>query len=813
MLQWMGGSRRKVTTSRKSTQQRQKQYFEQRRRQQQRQGQTTGLESYADGLNISEQHHKEHRSLDILSLLNLSTTAQEHKSSYPIRREDLEVNALRPKCDITKDSPKVPSKMVAPLTSVEVNKARAESGLQVEIASPKKVKLCAPHNHDKSFNEINSKPDTWRAGTEQQCSVLDFLGDDGLNDYVKESPVHEDHVAFSVEGLGKMGMETPVHSPRQPGRTFSYDCSSPLNPARGQKSFNSRKHLDDFEIEMDAMMQDINIPPYSSALEFSPDPMDSFSSSKQTLSKDDGHSGRLDSYYGCRRIFDDAENFRKDKWDGRPCFPEEYTFNEWEHDLSWKNWQSQMNCVSDDNLMHEKYKMSDFAFEGPFSPIRSATGITHKFDVLEEPSYFKHQKSEKYHDFMVPNGARHHAVGRNFDFGGVTRQPDWSCFMNENERDNLSLLSEESCSSSAVRDNAIDSSLSKPTRNWSKRRYDNAYADPGYHLNITSTGKTRIKSKHVVQPEDIAHGSGKCTKMPDSSKFKPFHHSNSPLQEKFTPNSNWFPEEGYLSVDNNSGCSSFHQKSETNCPSAGSKILFGDPFSASPVPELHLNPRSHFKPCEPVASSPSGSLISGNFEFHDSPMTPKIGFGPRQPEFPYSHGETPSPDLSVQESVSKDEGRKAESQRCRKSKLEEEHCILNNLFTENQRWNKNSEREEVKDAASGLTASVKPTLLERAEKTSSSINSPAKYRSIIEKKEYVTQTLKDYCGNEIPIPCPKSNGEMEEAEPQETKKESKQQNDFVDSSCRVMMLQSYVQFLCVQKVLKEAAAHNGIKKI
>lgn len=55
--------------------------------------------------------------------------------------------------------------------------------------------------------------------------------------------------------------------------------------------------------------------------------------------------------------------------------------------------------------------------------------------------------------------------------------------------------------------------------------------------------------------------------------------------------------------------------------------------------------------------------------------------------------------------------------------------------------------------------------------------------------------------------------EMEEAEPQETKKESKQQSDFVDSSCRVMMLQSYVQFLCVQKVLEEAAAHNGLKKI
>ena len=35
---------------------------------------------------------------------------------------------------------------------------------------------------------------------------------------------------------------------------------------------------------------------------------------------------------------------------------------------------------------------------------------------------------------------RRRALGRNFDFGGVTRQPDWSSFMNENERDNLSLL-------------------------------------------------------------------------------------------------------------------------------------------------------------------------------------------------------------------------------------------------------------------------------------------------------------------------------------------------------------------------------------
>ena len=56
--------------------------------------------------------------------------------------------------------------------------------------------------------------------------------------------------------------------------------------------------------------------------------------------------------------------------------------------------------------------------------------------------------------------------------------------------------------------------------------------------------------------------------------------------------------------------------------------------------------------------------------------------------------------------------------------------------------------------------------------------------------------------------------EMEDSEPQEIEKESKRQHEFVDSSSQVMMLQSYVlQFLCVQKVLKDAAAQNSMKKI
>lgn len=304
----------------------------------------------------------------------------------------------------------------------------------------------------------------------------------------------------------------------------------------------------------------------------------------------------------------------------------------------------------------------------------------------------------------------------------------------------------------SVRVNAIDNSLSKSTRNRSKRRHDNAYAGPDYHANVTSTGKTHDKSRHDVHPENIAHGSGKCTKMSNSSKLKPSHYSNSPFDEKLNPNSNWFTEERYMSVNINSVCSSFHQKSDTNCPSAGSKLLFGDPFSASPVPELHLDPRSPSKHSEPVASSPSGSFITEKFEFHDSPKTSKIGVGSTKTElFPYSPGNTPSPDLSAQESVSKVEGRKAESQRSEEFKLEEENCIMNNgLFTENNdemgaltSKSKNSEFKEAKDAAPGLKASVKSTYFpDHAEKASSSLKTLGKFESKIDGKEYVVQTFK-----------------------------------------------------------------------
>lgn len=119
MLQWMGGSRRKVTTSRKSTHKRQKQYFEQRKRQQQEL--VAGLENNADGVNPANRHQKEQRSLDILSLLNLSTFAQECNGPYPSGRGDMEVKASRLD-HIMKGLPTKPNGTTASGDSIEITR-------------------------------------------------------------------------------------------------------------------------------------------------------------------------------------------------------------------------------------------------------------------------------------------------------------------------------------------------------------------------------------------------------------------------------------------------------------------------------------------------------------------------------------------------------------------------------------------------------------------------------------------------------------------------------------------------------------------
>ncbi|KAJ0075249.1 hypothetical protein Patl1_35033 [Pistacia atlantica] len=81
-------------------------------------------------------------------------------------------------------------------------------------------------------------------------------------------------------------------------------------------------------------------------------------------------------------------------------------------------------------------------------PDHSSLSIDCLLFIFKSDSPFqKHQISGNNDDFITSKRTGYPAVGRNFDFKKVITQPGWS--YSEDAKDNLSLLSEESCSSSA----------------------------------------------------------------------------------------------------------------------------------------------------------------------------------------------------------------------------------------------------------------------------------------------------------------------------------------------------------------------------
>ncbi|KAI3981409.1 hypothetical protein MKX01_021532, partial [Papaver californicum] len=83
-------------------------------------------------------------------------------------------------------------------------------------------------------------------------SLLDLLGEDGSNGKAEGSPVHECYVAFSVEGLGKTRIETPVHSPQQ-------QCRLPSPPKAAKRHLSSNKYKMN-ELKQNAVLYDIDMP-------------------------------------------------------------------------------------------------------------------------------------------------------------------------------------------------------------------------------------------------------------------------------------------------------------------------------------------------------------------------------------------------------------------------------------------------------------------------------------------------------------------------------------------------------------------------
>ena len=298
------------------------------------------------------------------------------------------------------------------------------------------------------------------------------------------------------------------------------------------------------------------------------------------------------------------------------------------------------------------------------------------------------------------------------------------------------------------------------------RRHSNAFYCPQKNHGVKNifAKESWHKSRNEIGQGNDVGGSGKYTNVSNPSKSIPSYHSNTPLQEKLGPNNSWFCEKGYTTAKMNSGFSPFSRNSEKKSLFSGSKVWTEDPSSELLVPESDFDAKSSFdrsKHGECLACSPSGSFITEKFTFHDSPIFSKFepdmpdispdsklkGTPPDSSHLIGSHGETHFPEISTEESASKDVESKLKIQPAEYEKLEimQEICIGNGLFSEIKKgMDASSSRsntsgcKEAKDEALEIMQTLKTIRSpDHAEQASTSLLISDKVGSIIEEQEYV----------------------------------------------------------------------------
>ncbi|KAK8338925.1 hypothetical protein V6Z12_A08G000600 [Gossypium hirsutum] len=647
MLQWMGGSRRKVTISRKSTHNRQRQYFEQRKQQEK----TTGYEGHADETSIAGRHQKECRSLDILSLLNLSTFSAvgSHCKSGPSTI----------KYQMPEDPAKIITSSVPPSYSVKIKEAGAPpASYQGELQCPK-ISFSDHDNHD--LNASNDSLDLWNASAENQLSVFDMLINDESEVGSERSLVHEAHVAFSVKGLGKIRPKTPLHSPKQEGRISSDDCSLPWNFSRQLNSLRGSNFvLNDIELQVD-----MDVPLGGSHSQFSVDITDSHG-----------------------------------------------------------NWKPNLSTFSDDMQLDSHYRNSKCFF--------SDTDISYNIgreDIWDDPSP-KHLSSKVGHDLttLIWESGRYNPIQTDYDIRDFPAQPGWPFIETEDSKDSMSLLSEESCSSSAVRGETIDSSPPNLMPRQSRRICSTfARTRMKYDLDNDFGKETRCEDR-----DNLGQPSGKYMRTPVPHKSKATKRASYCLQAGIELSQKWLLEEGCNAVDIDLGFSSSHCTSQANLPSVGSQLWAEDPIGAFPVPELNLDVKSCFnapKHSESIHCLPFSCFTSEKFAFcqplnqtnsFDSPVFSNIRAGSIKHVLSPDSGRQGVPldlfdadqhreigflDLSVRGRVNGDDKRKSKSPpaNCEQLEFEMENCFGNDLFLSKEPIvmggsNPNNKEDEFKEA-------------------------------------------------------------------------------------------------------------------
>lgn len=305
------------------------------------------------------------------------------------------------------------------------------------------------------------------------------------------------------------------------------------------------------------------------------------------------------------------------------------------------------------------------------------------------------------------------------------------------------------------------------------RRQRNAFTSPRkeHGVNNAFAEESRLKDRNIFGQGNVVRRSGKCTNMPKPSNSKPSQ-SNFPLKEELGSKGSWFYEKGYPSATMDSLFSPFSRNSETKISCSGSKLWTENPSSTFLLPELDNDAKSSFgrsKLGESLACSRSGSFMSEKFTFHDSPIFPEVEFGPKVPDLSLeselegtppesshwagSNCETPFPDISTDESASKDGESKAKFQPADSERLElkEEMCRGNGLFSGSEKEldalcskSKHWIPNEPKDKAPGVMQNLKtycPESPDHAEQASMPLMISDEREASTEEQEWVKESF------------------------------------------------------------------------
>ncbi|KAK1398103.1 hypothetical protein POM88_007966 [Heracleum sosnowskyi] len=820
MLQWMGGSRRKVTASRKSTYKRQKQYFEQRKQHQQQE--SAWKDGSSDIINTCTQRPINSQSLDILSLQNLNTVAQEHRSTCQNAEESLDGEVLTLDCRTTPELPKMHTSEVA---SADPTKCRGES-YQWKIVEPERA-LLNFLGSDYKYLSASGKVEQLEMPHDLQLSVLGLLGDDGPNNNLEGNSPHEAHVAFSVEGLGKVEMRTPVHSPRRPVRDFPYGCSPSsrgTENAHSVKKFMSRQNDLAAEVMQDYMSEDDDILYHESKLP-PRSMMDFFNYSEHEKVTGKGRLQIIDkgSYLkngvGNEYIFNN-EYENDNMWTERSALPEyDFLFKSKCHS-SWKTGPYQTNSNSPDYFNLENHVENDFAFQcASINTNRACTKGMGTFEMFDPDTPCAKHKS----DFTNSKGTWYPDLGRTSFVRSVINQPAWSCFETEDERENFSFLSEDSCSCNSVWYKADDSSPLDLLRK-KMRAHGTEYCCP--------VRKKDVKNKyshglHCTKQENLQHRdyireSGYCP-APTTS-----------FQKRKGPHKNWLFEDDVIG-SRNSGLGSFcHTSGSEESQPSSFEHWNEDLYNVDSVPEIQVDAKlfpessrgdfqakhspfcmEKLKCCEPndrKHSSETSFLPKTSSRSGMSTLSPVFGVGGNsrysfrgivcEGDIPLCERFCPNGEKELEVSEPNSD----------KSELQEDACDGSNCLSSE---NKNigdaldagdscSHFNVTKDMSQEMEGGRGTCSPEQAEYASSikGLEAPDSIESDVEGKTKEDNLKSSYQKNVQTHPS--QNRDIEESGPKERNMESKKQTSITGSSSQGMVLESYAIQLLSVHVLKEA---------